>query len=927
MNILTINEPVVGEHSARFSWTLEPASPLYNAAQFELRFPDAVDLSVVPRELWWRIALLCMHPHWPLLAPLRVVLPVGLPPGEREFWLRLTDAAVAVLDYRAGREATRRQIELVDSGPPIDPPSRSHPEHAAPHGVVACFSGGRDSTTQVGLLREIGASPVLVATTSPVWWSHEHDAERRREVFEQTAKRGPFELLEVETDWRAAWDNSFSMPAYRVAVHELSDCFLFVATALVVASARNARLVAIASEAEVQESVRRGGMVVQHHHFMYSAATHRALSALFEPAGIAIGSLNYPLRQFQVQRVLAERYHDLREQQYSCWSLGAEETACSRCTACLENAVNLLSSGASPALAGVDLATLIGANAPWDKLFAPREEPARDADEPRPATSPSAAVGYSVREHTIAALASIPESLVDEMLEGHTDREAVLQAFCAYRDRARALPATTEPGYRAGYLELVDEQLRGGLQAILDEQFDREPAERYAALLANSRTLGDWVATPLRRTASPRDTQTTEQRGPVSRPPAATALTPAELEAVAMLLPAPEPPLNRDPAGRDGPVRVADTLLDGNELAYVTEAVETNWVSSAGPFVTRFEHAFAEACGVRFGVACSSGTTALHLALAAAGIGPGDEVLIPTFTMIATANAVRYLGADPVLLDAERDSWNLATDQIVSKLSARTRAIVVMHTYGNPVDMDAVHALADRNGLVVIEDAAEAHGASYQGRPIGSLGAVAAFSFYGNKIVTTGEGGMVVTDAPEIADVARSLRDHAFSPERHFWHQRLAFNYRMGNLQAAVGLAQTERLDELVGRRRATAARYREALRDIPGVGLPPPTESAGGVPWMFGITVGGPAAVSRDELRSRLAQAGVETRSFFVPIHLQPIYRARYRNQRYPVAEELGRTGLYIPSGAGLHASDIDYVAETIRDALLRTPAVVSGR
>jgi perosamine synthetase len=398
-------------------------------------------------------------------------------------------------------------------------------------------------------------------------------------------------------------------------------------------------------------------------------------------------------------------------------------------------------------------------------------------------------------------------------------------------------------------------------------------------------------------------------------------LTAAELEGIRHLVPGPEPELgvpvsdNGDVAP-SAPLRVCETLLDGNERRYVDECFDTNRISSAGSFVTRFEDAFAAAVGCRYGVACSSGTAALHLALGAAGVGEGDEVLMPTFTMVATPNAARMLGARPVLVDAEPDTWNLAVEQLAAKVTPRTRAIVPVHIYGHPVDMDPVRALAEGHGLVVVEDAAEAHGAAYHGRPAGGLGDAAAFSFYGNKILTTGEGGMVTTNDPAIAARARELRSLAFSSERHFWHRSIAFNYRMSNLQAAIGLAQTERLDVLVALRRRNRDRYVEALAGIPGLTLPVERPDCRNVFWMFGITVDEAFGPSRDELRARLAASGIETRTFFVPIHIQPAYFRTHRGERHPVAERLGATGLYLPSGPTLSDADVAYVARQIRRA-----------
>src|SRR5215813_5124150 len=309
-----------------------------------------------------------------------------------------------------------------------------------------------------------------------------------------------------------------------------------------------------------------------------------------------------------------------------------------------------------------------------------------------------------------------------------------------------------------------------------------------------------------------------------------TRLPESVMAEIARIIPGPEPQLEvripRIPVVEEELTRriipVSDPRLDGNELRYLTQCVQSNWISSAGRFVRDFEDMFARAVGCRYGVACSNGTTSLHLALVTFGLEPGDEVILPAFTMIATANSVRYTGATPVLVDSERDTWNPDTSRIADAITPRTKGIVVVHTYGHPVDMDPVMELAARRGLWVLEDAAEAHGSTYRNRPIGSIGQAASFSFYANKIITTGEGGMITTNDAEIARLGRRLRDHAFSDERHFWHKYLGFNYRMTNLQAAIGLAQTERLQELVEVRRTNARRYTKMLSSrVAGLTLP----------------------------------------------------------------------------------------------------------
>jgi perosamine synthetase len=363
-------------------------------------------------------------------------------------------------------------------------------------------------------------------------------------------------------------------------------------------------------------------------------------------------------------------------------------------------------------------------------------------------------------------------------------------------------------------------------------------------------------------------------------------------------------------------IPVCEPTLGGNELKYVQQAVETNWISSAGSFIRDFEAKFAEACGTRYGIACANGTVAMHLAMAALGLEPGDEVIVPTFTMIATINAVTYCGATPVLADSEAEYWQMDVEQVRAKITPRTKAIVPVHIYGHPVDMDPLMDLARQHGITVIEDAAEAHGAEYKGRRAGGLGDAAGFSFYGNKIITTGEGGMITTDDRDLARLCWNLRDHAFSTERHFWHKFVGFNYRMTNLQAAVGLAQVEQMDKFVEARRRNAAEYSCRLWGIPGITTPPEATWAKNVYWMYGILVDREQyGMTRDELRRALADHGIETRTFFIPMHCQPVYWQAFKGQRYPVAERLCRDGFYLPSASSLTLDEIEYVTGVIRE------------
>jgi perosamine synthetase len=363
-------------------------------------------------------------------------------------------------------------------------------------------------------------------------------------------------------------------------------------------------------------------------------------------------------------------------------------------------------------------------------------------------------------------------------------------------------------------------------------------------------------------------------------------------------------------------IPVCEPTLGGNEAKYVLDCIESNWISSAGKYIPRFEETFAQACDAGYAVACANGTVALHLALATLGIGPGDEVILPTFTMIATINAITYTGATPVLVDSEPRTWNMDLNHVADKITSRTRAVMPVHTYGHPVDMDPLLEMAERHGFHVVEDAAEAHGAEYKGRKAGSFGHAGCFSFYANKIITTGEGGMITTNDPDLARLARNLRDHAFSEERHFWHKYLGYNYRMTNMQAAVGLAQTEQMDGFVAARRANAARYTAALEQIPGIVTPPQAKWAKSVFWMYSILVEDEFGMTRDQLRAYLADHGIETRTFFIPMHLQPIYHQAYKGQRYPVAEMLCQRGFYLPSASSLTTREIDYVTESVRSA-----------
>ena len=342
-------------------------------------------------------------------------------------------------------------------------------------------------------------------------------------------------------------------------------------------------------------------------------------------------------------------------------------------------------------------------------------------------------------------------------------------------------------------------------------------------------------------------------------------------------------------------IPVSGPLLNGNERRYVNECLDSGWISSEGPFSRKFEEQFAKRVGRRHGIAVCNGSAALEAAVAALGIGPGDEVILPSFTIISCAAAVIRSGATPVLVDSDSNTWNLDPSNLESLVSPRTKAIMVVHIYGLPVDMDPVLAVAARHGLHIIEDAAEMHGQTYRDKPCGSFGSISTFSFYPNKNVTTGEGGMIVTDDEALAERCRGLRNLCFQPAKRFVHEELGWNMRMSNLNAALGLAQLERIDEFIARKRHIGAQYNMLLADIDGVQLPVPlTDYAENIYWVYGIVLDEGLPVGVEEIMTRLAERGVETRPFFWPMHRQPVFCriGMFAGITCAVAERLGRRG-----------------------------------
>lgn len=360
-------------------------------------------------------------------------------------------------------------------------------------------------------------------------------------------------------------------------------------------------------------------------------------------------------------------------------------------------------------------------------------------------------------------------------------------------------------------------------------------------------------------------------------------------------------------------IPVAKPFFSGNEKKYVDDCLTSGWISSAGRYIELFEKGFAEFCGAKHAVACCNGTVALHLALVALGVKPGDEVIVPTLTFIATPNAVAYCGAKPVFVDSEPETWNLDPREVEKKITARTKGIVAVHLYGHPAKMDELRKIADRHKLFLLEDAAEAHGAIYKGKTAGSIGDAASFSFYANKIITTGEGGMFVTGDDELARRARLLRGQGMDSERRYWHPVIGYNYRMMNPAAAIGLAQLEIVDQQIDSRARIAELYRERLKDVSGIAFQPEQSWARHVYWMVSIVLDSEIWRSRDEVMRKLASRGIETRPVFYPAHSMPPYISSVGDEKFPVAENLSANGISLPTWNGLTEKEINYVCDCL--------------
>ncbi len=367
-------------------------------------------------------------------------------------------------------------------------------------------------------------------------------------------------------------------------------------------------------------------------------------------------------------------------------------------------------------------------------------------------------------------------------------------------------------------------------------------------------------------------------------------------------------------------VPVNEPLLNGNEKKYILECIKTGWISSEGPFIKEFEDKFAKKVNREFGIAVANGSAALEIAIAALNISKGDEVIMPTFTIISCAAPIVRVGAKPVLVDSDPKTWNMDVTQIEDKITSKTKAIMIVHIYGLPVDVDPILKLAKKYHLKLIEDAAEMHGQTYKGKPCGSFGDISVFSFYPNKHITTGEGGMVLTNDEKLAERCRSLRNLCFQAKKRFIHEELGWNFRMTNLQAALGLAQLERLEEFVKRKRVMGKLYTRLLSKIDRIQLSPErTEYAKNIYWVFGIVLSEKVRFDAEEAMKRLAELKIGTRPFFWPMHKQPVFLKMgfFKNEKYPVAEILSTRGFYLPSGLALSKQQIKQVVNSVKSII----------
>lgn len=362
-------------------------------------------------------------------------------------------------------------------------------------------------------------------------------------------------------------------------------------------------------------------------------------------------------------------------------------------------------------------------------------------------------------------------------------------------------------------------------------------------------------------------------------------------------------------------ISVNEPLLDGNEKKYVTECIDTAWISSAGEFINRFEETWSEYCGMKHGISVCNGTIALELAVEALDLPKGSEIILPSFTIISCAQAITKAGCIPVTVDCDPDTWCMDVTQIERLITKKTKAIMPVHIYGHPVEMDPVFEIAKKYSLLIIEDAAEVHGAEYNGRKCGGLGDISCFSFFANKIITTGEGGMILTNSDQLSEKLRSYRNLCFQKERRFFHDHIGHNFRFTNLQAAIGLAQIEKIDKIINRKLKMAAMYKDGLSDLP-LQLPVEKQWAKNVYWMYGIVVDMATGFNAKQIADILFEKGIMTRPFFVGIHEQPVFKKMglFKDLTLPITEYISRQGFYLPSGQAITDEQIATVIKHLR-------------
>ena len=366
-------------------------------------------------------------------------------------------------------------------------------------------------------------------------------------------------------------------------------------------------------------------------------------------------------------------------------------------------------------------------------------------------------------------------------------------------------------------------------------------------------------------------------------------------------------------------IPLSSPTIGRKEAEYVMDCIETTWISSVGKYVELFEKAFAEVAGTKHAISCSNGTAALHLALLALGVRPGDEVLVPTLTFVACANSVVYCGAKPVFVDVDREIWSIDASKIEEQITERTRGIIAVHLRGHPADMDAIMEIARKHGLFVIEDAAQAHGARVHGKPVGSIGNIGTFSFFGNKMITTGEGGMVTTDDDGMAEHIRLLKNQGMTQKRRYWHPVVGYNYRLTNVQAAIGLAQVERLEDLLSHHQEVASWYREELQGVGGLWWQHQRNWARHAWWQFVVIVEDEFASDRDAVIEKLQESGIDARRLYYPMHTLPPYEENARKNGYPIADHLAARGICLPTWSGLKREDIHFICEQLERCSLQ--------